>query len=305
MSYIPYSIRNNPASDVFIYEPISQKFKNQFIKIVRNFFELKAFRDVYEKFWGNIYDEILDFHGLKLLPKRGFHDDTSDRIESYFDELQNLDLELDVIEFCCRQIIWASEWHLKSNFYSDIPNEAKAGIAKINSRFRQNGLGYEFINDIIIKIDSNLLHTEVIKPVLHFIHDENFKAVDEEYRLAYEHYRHGNLPDCLTNCGKAFESTLKIICTKKNWQFDPVKDTAKKLITICFENGLVPKYLQQHYSSFISAIESGVPTIRNKDGGHGAGAEERKIPDYFASYMLHLTGTSIKLFTDAYKESIS
>ncbi|KAA9325049.1 STM4504/CBY_0614 family protein [Adhaeribacter soli] len=301
MEYVPYSLRNKPAIDVYSYEPIPQKFKNQFIKIVKGFLYSTDFSGSSNKFFSNIYHQILDYHGLKSLPSAGYLEDTSDRIEQYLDSLEEITLVLDVIEICCREIYWAANWHFETNFYSTVPAKAQEGIDKINSRFSQNGLGYEFINEEIIKIDSQILHAEIVKPVLHFIHNADFKAVDEEYRLAFEHFRHGNFPDCLTNCGKAFESTLKIILTKKGWEFDPVRDTAKKLITICFEKELIPKYLQQHYTSLISALESGVPTIRNKDGGHGAGAEQKVIPEYFTSYMLHLTGTSIKLFTDAYQ----
>ncbi|EDV2107726.1 hypothetical protein PV74_000874 [Salmonella enterica subsp. enterica serovar Hadar] len=43
-------------------------------------------------------------------------------------------------------------------------------------------------------------------------------------------------------------------------------------------------------------------TIRNKEGGHGQGAEITKVPEYLASYTLHLTATNL-LFLAKCEES--
>jgi hypothetical protein len=40
-------------------------------------------------------------------------------------------------------------------------------------------------------------------------------------------------------------------------------------------------------------LESGVPTIRNKEGGHGQGHEIKEVPEYLTSYALHLTATNL------------
>jgi hypothetical protein len=40
-------------------------------------------------------------------------------------------------------------------------------------------------------------------------------------------------------------------------------------------------------------LESGTPTVRNKEGGHGQGTEITTIPEHLASYTLHLTATNL------------
>ncbi|MEZ9347262.1 hypothetical protein AB4166_10465 [Vibrio splendidus] len=46
--------------------------------------------------------------------------------------------------------------------------------------------------------------------------------------------------------------------------------TAKKLIRVVgLDNGLIPTYLQEQFNNFSSLLESGIPTIRNKEAGHG------------------------------------
>ncbi|MDT5270649.1 MAG: hypothetical protein QOH49_2835, partial [Acidobacteriota bacterium] len=105
----------------------------------------------------------------------------------------------------------------------------------------------------------------------------------------------------LNECLKAFESTMKVICHKRGWAYNQ-NDTAKKLIETCFVNGLVPGYLQSQFTALKSVLESGIPTVRNKLGGHGQGAQPAAVPSYLASYTLHLTATTILLLVQAEKE---
>ena len=51
-----------------------------------------------------------------------------------------------------------------------------------------------------------------------------------------------NEKECLNECLKAFESCLKTICKKRGWPYDDKKATAKDLIQIVFDNGLIPSF---------------------------------------------------------------
>ncbi len=118
---------------------------------------------------------------------------------------------------------------------------------------------------------------------------------------AHEHYRHGKTKDCLTDCLKAFESTMKIICTKRGWTFKPT-DTAKGLLDVIFQHDLIPSFMQNHFTGVRATLEAGVPTVRNKLGGHGQGATPVDVPDSLAAYALHLTAANILLLVQAEKE---
>src|SRR3712207_8688399 len=37
-----------------------------------------------------------------------------------------------------------------------------------------------------------------------------------------------------------------------------------------------------------NTLEAGVPTLRNKNSGHGQGFFVKQVPDYFVGYALHL-----------------
>jgi hypothetical protein len=80
------------------------------------------------------------------------------------------------------------------------------------------------------------------------------------------------------------------------------RDTAKTLIEICFKNGLLPGFLQSHYSALRSTLESELPTLRNKMGGHGQGTEVITVPQHYAAYALHLTASAIQFLVEAEKD---
>lgn len=61
-------------------------------------------------------------------------------------------------------------------------------------------------------------------------------------------------------------------------------------------------YIQNQFSSLRILLESGIPTVRNKEGGHGQGAEVSSIPEYLASYTLHLTATNLLFLAECEEE---
>ena len=95
---------------------------------------------------------------------------------------------------------------------------------------------------------------------------------------------------------------MKAICDKQKWSYGP-GDTAQKLIDICLSNGLVPGYLQSQFTSLRNLLESGVPTVRNKLGGHGQGTSSIQVPESIAMYALHLAASNIVFLAKAEKET--
>jgi hypothetical protein len=93
---------------------------------------------------------------------------------------------------------------------------------------------------------------------------------------------------------------MKAICTKRNWAFKS-NDTASALIDVCLKNDLIPPLIQSHISAVRAALESGIPTIRNRLSGHGQGAQVVIVPEHYASYMLHLTATTIQYLIESEK----
>jgi len=206
---------------------------------------------------------------------------------------------LDVVEISFRLV----DYLLSSSFewQARISQEACDGaVAELNARFREHGIGYQYESGEIIRVDSQLIHAEVVKPALALLTANEYAGANAEFLKAFEHYRKGDTKECLNECLKAFESTMKAICTKRKWVFKRT-DAAKELIDVCLKNNLMPPLIQSHIGGVRAALESGIPTIRNRLSGHGQGAQVVDVPPHYASYMLHLTATTIQFLVESEK----
>ena len=225
----------------------------------------------------------------------------------YLSELVNFFLtereiakSLDVVEFCFRVIDQGtrSPRYLRRHNASAIADDA---IRELNQRFKEHGVGYCFENGQIVRIDSQLVHAEVVKPALALLDGKKYAGVQQEFLQAHEHYRAGKTKEALNECLKAFESMMKSVCDQKGWSYGE-NATAKKLIDTCFDNDLVPTFWTQHFSSLRSMLESGVPTGRNRLSGHGQGAIPKSVPMYLVGYVLHMTAAAIVFLAEAADE---
>lgn len=197
----------------------------------------------------------------------------------------------DIIEISFRSIdgfVRENQWHFRSS-----KQTADDAINELNIRFKESGLGYQYESGELIRVDSQFIHSDAVKPTLQLLgKNSSYRGANDEFLSAHEHYRHQRYKECLNDCLKSFESLMKAIHKKHSWPFNNT-DTAKKLINSCLINNLVPEYLQNQFSSVRTLLESGIPTIRNKEGGHGQGSEITKAPEYLASYTLHLTASNL------------
>lgn len=172
-------------------------------------------------------------------------------------------------------------------------------IKELNVRFLDHSIGYQYESGKIIKIDSKYTYEEMVKPALGLLHRKGYEGAEAEFLKAHEYFRKGDNPGVLSECLKAFESTLKTICDKRSWKYDK-KSTSKDLIEICFKNKLIPNFLQDEHNSLRNLLKSGVPTLRNTLSGHGQGSKKLPpISDYYAAYMIHMTASNIIFFIEA------
>ncbi len=165
-------------------------------------------------------------------------------------------------------------------------------ISELNQRFREHAVGYQYESDQIVRVDSEFIHAEAVKPALQLLSNPTYKGAQQEFLKAHEHYRHERYSEALIDCLKAYESTLKIILDKNKWEYSP-NTTADELTGRLMQSGLVPEFWQQYFKSLKNTLTSGVPTARNKLAGHGAANEVREIPEYLVSYILHMTASTI------------
>ena len=285
--------------EVFSYDAIPQALKVQASLIIEDAFGTDIGRydneDKPEKAISMIHEAICREYGVFELGinNTGYSRTGREQLKDQLLYSKETDKVLDVIEFCFKYItlIIAKDLYNyeQTTTIKLTPDEA---VEELNIRFREHGVGYQFESNEIIRIDSTYVHSEITKPVLTLLWRDKFKGANEEYLKAHEHYRHGRNKECLADCLKAFESTIKTICNEKGWTYNPT-DTASKLINVCFANNLIPSYTQNQFSSLQNLLTTGIPTIRNKVGGHGQGQVPQKVDDELTRYGLNLTGTNI------------
>jgi hypothetical protein len=95
---------------------------------------------------------------------------------------------------------------------------------------------------------------------------------------------------------------MKAICDKRGWAYDTNKATATDLVNICITEGLIPSFWQTHFAALRAVLQSGIPTARNRQAGHGSGTLARpEPPDELVSYVLHMTASTILFLAEAEK----
>lgn len=293
--------------DVYMYDKIPDALRVQIIHIWQD--TLGNNNDYFGYYQENVqsaYKLIVDTlcreYGLFNLPSHNKHNNRMYLTELANFLLQEEDIEkiIDVIELSFKVIsVYTKDYNYlhRNNPFELIEN----AINELNYRFKEHGVGFQFVENEIIRIDSELLHSEAVKPALKILNQKNYKGAQEEFLSAYEHYRHGKNKESLNDCLKAFESTMKAICDKHKWHYKS-GDTAKNLIQICFDNNLIPSFWQGQFTSLRSMLESSIPTGRNKLSGHGQGTKPTIIPNYLVAYMLHMTASTLVFLTTAEKD---
>jgi hypothetical protein len=205
---------------------------------------------------------------------------------------------LDVVEVSFRLL---TRLRLSPQWQSRIPQDKfDRAVGELNARFREYGIGYQYENGEMVRIESQFIHAEVVKPALALLTAKEYAQANAEFLKALEHYRKGETKECLNECLKTFESTLRAICAKRKWAVKS-KDTAKELIDVCLKNGLTPPLIHSHLRGVRATLARGIPTIRNRRSGHGEEVELMDVPPHYARYMLHLTAATIQFFIESEK----
>jgi hypothetical protein len=293
--------------DVYQYDDLPEPFRMQVVHIwnsaLGQYFEPQGYfartaPSPSNGYWRAIHNQMARELGLPFLGRYASSDPKEGCI--YFLLNANTFGALDIIEMSFRVIDKGiRDLAQYSAEGAGIDEDPDSAIEELNHRFREHGLGYQYMGGILVRLDSQLLHSEVVAPALSLLNASGFAGPAAEFIKAFDHYRHGRFESAIGEALKSFESTLKAICDARRWAY-PAKATAKPLIDTVMQNGLIPAELESHFSGLRSALESGLPTISNPVR-HGGGAVPKMIPPHLAAYALHLTASNIVFLVEAHK----
>ena len=142
----------------------------------------------------------------------------------------------------------------------------------------------------VIMRENEVLHSQAIVPTLTFLQKPVLKNANSEFLDALEDYRKGDFGDCLTKCGSAFESVMKVICAEKGWAFKEA-DTANTLIKTVVSNSSLDSYFETPLMV--------VATLRNRlSSSHGGGAIMRNVSPHLARFAINATASNILLLAE-------
>ena len=293
--------------DVYSYDALPQPLKVQIVHIIlgalgnaQEYYGSSYGHSQVEHAYQSVVDALCREYGVfQLLRERQAYAQRMylEELVNFFLQEESIEKSLDVIEICFRVIDQVT----RDPDYLGRPNPsavADDALRELNDRFKEHGIGYCYQEGRIVRIDSQLIHSEVVKPALRLLSEKQYAGAQQEFLTAHEHYRAGKTKEALNECLKALESTMKTVCDRRGWNYEQ-NATAKKLLDVCFDNGLIPAFWKQHFSSLRSSLESGVPTGRNRLSGHGQGTVPTSIPMFLVGYMLHMTAAAIVFLAEA------
>lgn len=291
-------IRGEEA-DVYSYDLIPKEFRVQVIHILHDAVgEVQTSHNSITS-TGEVYKYVVSTlrreYGVFRLSSKARSEDYLAELTAFMLDEEDTERVLDAIELSFTLI---DTYVRDRNIYGRDGNTADRAISELNTRFKEHGLGYQFDAGQIIRIDSEITHSEVVLPALQLLRDPQFSGAENEFLNAHTHYRHLRNKEALVDCLKAIESVIKTICDKRSWPYDS-KASCKDLLDICFANGLIPTFWSNHFSGLRSTLEGGVPTARNRLGGHGQGATVSEVPGYISAYAIHLTASAIVFLVEA------
>lgn len=285
--------------DVYQYDTMPKTLRVQMQYIFRDALGQTYDTDAREpdQYWATIRKVVCEENGLNtLIEKKDPSQDILDCLEAHPDVM----LLLDVVEVGLRVIDLAcGTFELYERENRGIKRLAKVAVEDANTRMRQAAFGYEYASGKLIRIDSQIAHSEIVKPALQLLSDPRFDGAEKEYLSAYKHYRKSEFKPAIVHANSAFESVLKTICHLRNW---PVTEgaVASGLLKVVRANGLTPDYLEKSFDQFATTLENGLPKVRNNAGGHGDGPKPKEVPRHIAAYALHLAATNIVMLVDAF-----
>jgi hypothetical protein len=220
----------------------------------------------------------------------------------FLHQSSNINEVLSLIELCAQELLNLAETDRQGGPDRGAIGNPDEGVVELNQRFLQHSVGYQFENGEIIRIDSQYVHSEVVKEALRLLCEPELKEANDEFMKAHRYLREGggSLRDCNTAALRAMENTLKVICDARGWDYQK-GDTVERLLAIVQRQGLFPDYLGGYFTNLIGAMKAGVPKIRDRQGGHGAAPGDDPVPDHIGAFALHLTAANIVMLVKAYR----
>jgi len=277
-------------------KPITDAFRNRYLMLLREFFT----DDIISTF-NELHKKLCFLHGTHhLVPNHYQGMSAVDEVIQFILTTENKHL-FDVIEYTF-QVMKFNErireqaliFHVNEFLSIDkLPYYLTETVwEEIETSFHGTPTKGRQIREFpkIIRKDSDLVHVNAIEPALVLLRKPDLLNANEEFMLALQDYRQGDYKDCVSKCCSALESVMKVICKRRGFNFSE-KQTAAPLLNTIITNTNLDSFWEQPLIL--------IATIRNRlSYSHGAGAENKVLPEHIAKYSINSTASAILLLCD-------
>lgn len=234
----------------------------------------------------------------KGLHKVGHDELSGERLLNYMNSCSTIDW-LDLLELIAMGIsIMGQPNQLYNCRKWKVSVSSEDAIKELNYRLTQAGVGYQIEGARLIRVDSQFIHAEVVKPALSLLSGDGFDGPKQEFLSAHQHYRAGEHRQAVGMAANSLESTFKAVFDQKGWAYAKGARISD-LVKVAKAKGLWPDYLDNSFDQLLATLQSGLPKIRDNDASHGQGAKPKDVPAYIASYALHLAASKIVFIVEA------
>lgn len=284
-------------SDVYLYDVVPAAFRVQLLNIAKAAFgEDRTYRSGYghvtNQNW--VWIDTTYCHEKGIAPLGG-NEHMPGNIREAFKAMK-VDDALDMTEVISFKIFELDEQNYRAQRVS--MGSKTPRVDEINYRLREAGMGYQLENGMLTRVDSQVIHQEVVKPALSLLSKPGFEGVQEEFLNAHGHYRAGQNKQAVAMAANALESTFKAIFDRKGWAYK-TGSRISDLVKVARANDLWPSYLDNSFDQLAATLQSGLPKIRDNDASHGQGGTPKEVPSYLAAYALHLAASKMVFLVSA------
>ena len=209
---------------MYQYETIPQELRTQVVYIMEDTFQILQFDRTVEEVYGFINKTLCREYGvfaLEELTSSNQHEvlDSSNPanlrlVINFFLETEEIEKAIDVIELFFQAVNQdlsnllrdtkdrqntPVDIRLPGLFYSNMDKQHadsldieikrrqyEEAIDELNQRFREHGVGYQYESGQMIRVDSQLIHSEAVQPALRMLADPMYEGANAEFLSAHK-----------------------------------------------------------------------------------------------------------------------
>lgn len=173
---------------------------------------------------------------------------------------------LDIVELACQEMNG---------------DECEALRQKTNQIFDMHECPWRIVNGEFFKLDADFMGARLAGTAHDALAANGFTGAADEYAKARQYLATDAIKEAIINANNSFESVMKVLTGQSHLNAD-------KLIKALQNQGYLDDLPDSVRSSFGEQVLKALPSLRNRLGGHGQGAEVISVPKIYGELAVQL-----------------